>query len=227
VLKGEYGATPAPVNAELQMRVLEGKPAITCRPADLLEPELDTLTDELRSLAEEKSIVLTPGEGEIDDVLTYALFPQIGLKFLENRGDASAFEPPPGAVADKPAPEIAPPSPTAGGQAGLYTVKVNGQSYVVEVAEGGDLSGVSPVAAAEPAAAPSTSAHTLGAPLAGNIFKVNVAVGDQVTAGDVIVILEAMKMETEVRAQQSGRVAEVLVKVGDKVAVGDPLISVG
>ncbi len=226
VLKGEYGATPAPVNADLQIRVLEGKPAITCRPADLLEPELDILTDELRSLAEEKSIVLTPGEGEIDDVLTYALFPQIGLKFLENRGDASAFEPPPGAAADKPAPAMPAAAPKAGGQAALYTVKVNGQSYLVEVAEGGDLSGISPVAA-EPAAAAPASAHTLGAPLAGNIFKVNVAVGDQVTAGDVIVILEAMKMETEVRAQQSGRVAEVLVKVGDKVAVGDPLISVG
>jgi oxaloacetate decarboxylase alpha subunit len=225
VLRGEYGATPAPVNAELQMKVLEGKPAITCRPADLLEPELDVLTDELRSLAEEKSITLTPGEGEIDDVLTYALFPQIGLKFLEHRGDASAFEPPPGAAVEQPAAATAEPAPASSGQAGLYTVKVNGQSYVVEVAEGGDLSGISPVAAAAATAAPPASAHTLGAPLAGNIFKVKVAVGDAVTAGDVVVILEAMKMETEVRAQQSGRVAKVLVKGGDKVAVGDPLIS--
>jgi len=222
VLKGEYGATPAPVNAELQLRVLEGKPAITCRPADLLEPELDKLTDELRALALEKSIALTPGEGEIDDVLTYALFPQIGLKFLEHRGDPSAFEPVPSAAPAPAAP--AAPAQASPGQAGVYTVKVNGQSYVVEVAAGGDVSAISPVAAS--AAAPAAAAHPLAAPLAGNIFHVNVIVGDQVEAGDVIVVLEAMKMETEVRAQRSGTVAEVMVKVGDKVAVGDPLISV-
>ncbi len=224
VLKGEYGATPAPVNAELQLKVLEGKPAITCRPADLLVPELDTLTEELRALALEKSIVLTSGDGEIDDVLTYALFPQIGLKFLENRGDASAFEPVPTASA-VPAPAAAAPPPA--GQPGVYTVKVNGQSYLVEVAAGGDVSGISPVASA-PAApvAPAAAAHSLAAPLAGNIFHVNVIVGDEVEAGDVIVVLEAMKMETEVRAQRAGTVAEVMVKVGDKVAVGAPLISV-
>jgi len=105
-------------------------------------------------------------------------------------------------------------------------VKVNGQSYVVEVAEGGDISGISPAAAAPAAVAPQSTAHPLAAPLAGNIFHVNVIVGDEVEAGDVIVVLEAMKMETEVRAQRAGTVAEVMVKVGDKVAVGDPLISV-
>ena len=51
VLKGEYGATPAPVNASLQQRVLDGAEPISCRPADLLEPELDKLTAELRKLA--------------------------------------------------------------------------------------------------------------------------------------------------------------------------------
>ncbi len=229
VLKGEYGATPAPVNAELQLRVLEGKPAITCRPADLLEPEVAKLTDELRALALEKSIALTPGDGEIDDVLTYALFPQIGLKFLEHRGDASAFEPAPGAASAVAPPPPAAPVSSSAGQAGVYTVKVDGHSYVVEVAEGGEVSGISPVAAAAvaaPAAPAASELHPLTAPLAGNIFHVNVIVGDQVEAGDVIVVLEAMKMETEVRAQRSGKVAEVIVKVGDKVAVGDPLISV-
>ncbi len=229
VLKGEYGATPAPVNAELQLRVLEGKPAITCRPADLLEPEMDKLTDELRELAREKSIALTPGEGEIDDVLTYALFPQIGLKFLEHRGDPSAFEPAPGPVGAAPSAAPAAAVAPAAGSSGVYTVKVNGQSYVVEVADGGDISGISPAAAAPAAAAPvaaPSAAHPLSAPLAGNIFHVNVIAGDEVEAGDVIVVLEAMKMETEVRAQRSGTVAEVMVKVGDKVAVGDPLISV-
>jgi oxaloacetate decarboxylase alpha subunit len=229
VLKGEYGATPAPVDAELQTKVLEGSPPITCRPADLLEPELETLTDELRTLALEKSITLTAGDGEIDDVLTYALFPQIGLKFLEHRGDPSAFEPAPTGIAATSAVAAAP--PVASEQAGVYTVKVNGQSYVVEVAAGGDVSAINPAApaaatAAGPAVSTAGATHSLDAPLAGNIFHVNVIVGDRVEAGDVIVVLEAMKMETEVRAQRSGVVAEVMVEVGDKVAVGDPLISV-
>ena len=230
VLKGEYGATPAPVNAELQARVLEGKPAITCRPADLLEPELDKLTDELRALALEKQIELTAGEGEIDDVLTYALFPQIGLQFLEHRGDPSAFEPAPGSepavAAVTPAPAAGAPAP--GGEAAVYTVTVDGQSYVVEVAEGGEVAAITPtpaVASAPPRQA-AKPAHTLAAPLAGNIFHVNVAVGDEVKTGDVIIVLEAMKMETEVRSQHAGKVVEVMVKVGDKVVVGDPLISV-
>jgi oxaloacetate decarboxylase alpha subunit len=228
VLKGEYGATPAPVNAELQARVLEGKPAITCRPADLLAPELDKLTDELRALAQEKQIELTAGEGEIDDVLTYALFPQIGLKFLENRGNPAAFEPAPGSETAPVAAPVPAATPASEGGAAVYTVKVDGQSYVVEVAEGGDVSTVTPAPAAAPApqAPAAKQAHTLAAPLAGNIFHVNVVVGDEVEVGDVIIVLEAMKMETEVRSQRAGRVAEVMVKVGDKVVVGDPLISV-
>ena len=96
VLKGEYGATPAPVNKELQARVLEeGKEPITCRPADLLEPEMASLTEELKKIAAEKGISLAGGDNQIDDVLTYALFNQIGLKFLENRGNPEAFEPAP------------------------------------------------------------------------------------------------------------------------------------
>ena len=162
-------------------------------------------------------------------MLTYALFPQIGLKFLENRGNPDAFEPAPGSE-----PEAAPvaAAPTAPAGAEVYTVKVNGNSYVVEVSEGGDVSAVAPAAAA-PAPAAATPAPAAGgageplpAPLAGNIFKVNVAPGDAVAAGDVIVILEAMKMETEVRAPKDGTVASVDVKVGDTVAVGDQLISI-
>jgi len=226
VLKGEYGATPAPVNSELQLRVLEGAEAITCRPADLLAPELEALTDELRSLVKEKSIAITAGDGEIDDVLTYALFPQIGLKFLENRGNADAFEP---ASGTEPQPLTEPAVAAVAGAAEIYTVKVDGQSYVVEVAEGGDVSAIAPVSqATAPAPVPASGAGAaLAAPLAGNIFNVNVVVGDSVAAGDVIVILEAMKMETEVRATQAGTVSGVSVKVGDSVAVGDTLITVG
>ncbi|MEE2731391.1 MAG: sodium-extruding oxaloacetate decarboxylase subunit alpha [Pseudomonadota bacterium] len=223
VLKGEYGAAPAPFNKALQERVLEGKAAITCRPADLLEPELDKLTAELKKQASEKGIKLA--SAEVDDVLTYALFPQIGLKFLENRGNPDAFEPVPTGAEVAAA---APAKPTAE-DSGVYTVTVNGQSYVVQVAEGGDITHVAPAAAAAPAApvAPAGAGEPVPAPLAGNIFKVTVSAGQQVQEGDVIVILEAMKMETEVRAAKSGTVTSIAVKEGDAVKVGTTLMSIG
>jgi oxaloacetate decarboxylase alpha subunit len=229
VLKGEYGATPAPVNKELQARVLEGAEAITCRPADLIDDELEALKAELKAKAQAQGIALTQGGGEIDDVLTYALFPEIGLKFLENRGNPDAFEPVP--TGDEVNAKASAAVNTVSGAAGeeVYTVTVSGQSYIVQVAEGGDISAVTPVAAQAPAAATpvaSGAGEPVNAPLAGNIFKVRVSQGQQVQQGDVIVILEAMKMETEVRAAKAGTVASVSVKEGDSVAVGDQLISI-
>ena len=222
VLKGEYGAAPAPFNAELQARVLDGAEVITCRPADLLQPEMDRLTSELNGIAQEKGIKLAVDS--IDDVLTYALFPQIGLKFLENRGNAAAFEPAPSGN-DLPAREAGKPE--------VYTVEVNGKSFVVQVSDGGDIEGikslggdaVAPVAADAGAAVPA-GGETQAAPLAGNIFKVLVQPGQLVQEGDLVMILEAMKMETEIRAFKAGTVASVNVKVGDAVSVGDSLLSI-
>jgi oxaloacetate decarboxylase alpha subunit len=226
VLKGEYGATPAPVNKELQARVLEGAQPITCRPADLLSPELDKLTEEFRTLARERGIRVA--EAEIDDVLTYALFPQVGLKFLENRDNPDAFEPAPGS---EPAPTQAAPAaaaPAAGPES--YTVTVNGRSYDVVVGPGGQVTSVAPAAAAAAApptpvpAAPSGPAQEVRAPLAGNIYRIMASPGQVVKAGDVIMVLEAMKMETEVRSPVDGTVTEVVVKEGDAVHVGDILL---
>ena len=242
VLKGEYGATPAPVNEELRARVLEGGEPITCRPAELLEPEMESLQGELESLAEEQGIALADGERRIDDVLTYALFPQIGLKFLANRGNPEAFEPAPGSDAepgaDTAAPETADNDAAAnvadtGEGSSIYTVTVNGNAYTVEVAEGGDVERVSASAEKQDAVAsgPAPDSESAGAveavkaPLAGNIFKVEVAVGDSVTSGQVLVILEAMKMETEIRATRDGRVAELQVSPGDAVSVGATLLT--
>ncbi len=100
ILKGEYGHTPVPVNAALQARVLEGGAPVTCRPADLLKPELAELEADVRRQAQEKGITLAGNA--IDDVLTVALFPQIGLKFLENRHNPAAFELLPQAEAAQP-----------------------------------------------------------------------------------------------------------------------------
>jgi oxaloacetate decarboxylase alpha subunit len=219
VLKGEYGATAIPVNAELQARVLEGAKPITCRPADLLDPELERQTTELKRLAKEKNIRLA--HDVVDDVLTYALFPQIGLRFLENRDNPAAFEPAPWDEPE-PAPMAA---PATGGGAGVYSVKVNGKSFTVEVAESGQVASVAPAAA--PAAAPSGSGEPVKAALAGNIFKVHVTPGTAVKEGDPLLIVEAMKMETVVPAPKAGTVTDVFVAEGDKVAVGDQLVAIG
>ncbi len=217
ILKGEYGATPVPVNKELQARVLDGAEAITCRPADLLEPELDHLTEELNHHAIEKKIHLA--DNVVDDVLTYALFPQIGLRFLENRNNPDAFEPPPW---EEPGPVTPAPVPTRAGS-GVYSVRVNGKLFTVEVAESGQLASVAPAAA--PAAA--AEGEPVNAALAGNIFKVHVSPGATVSEGDPLVVVEAMKMETVVSAPRAGTVTEVFVSEGDKVAVGDALVAIG
>jgi len=221
VLKGEYGAAPAPYNSELQQTVLDGAEVITCRPADLIDDEMEKLTAELQAHAETDGIELEQGEREVDDVLTYALFTQVGLKFLANRNNPDAFEPIPTMEAAEAA--LRPASDDE-----VYTIAVNGQSYVVQVAEGGDISNVTPVAApaATQSAAPVGAGEPITAPLAGNIWKVEVAAGQQVQEGDVLVILEAMKMETQIVAEQAGTISSISVKPGDTVKVGDLLASI-
>ncbi len=222
VLKGEYGSTAAPVDTALQNRVLDGQEVITCRPADLLDPEVDKLSEELQGLAQEKNISLA--DEVIDDVLTYALFPQIGLKFLENRNNPDAFEPVPTKATPKseaktPAASVIDPE--------SYAVSVDGKVYDVVVAPGGSIESITHPAGddAIKQSASISAEETLNAPLAGNIFKVLVNEGDSVEAGEVVIIMEAMKMETEVRAVNSGVITSLHTKEGDAVAVGDALLS--
>jgi len=220
VLRGEYGAAPAPVNTELQLRVLdEGEQAITCRPADNIEPELDSLRAEVIGLAQQNDFILTSGDGEIDDVLTYALFPQVGLKFLQHRNDPSMFEPIP---AGRPVAKMN----ERGEEA--YTVEVEGKSYHVTVPSGGDVSSIKQLGAQSSAVVqvePASSAVPVNAPLAGTVVKVLVQPGQAVVEGQSIIILEAMKMETSISAPNAGTIVAVKVQSGDSCAVGDLLVT--
>ncbi len=217
ILRGEYGAAPAPVNSQLQARVLApGEQPVTCRPADLLAPELDILSAELRELAEQHQFVTQTGDREIDDILTYALFPQVALKFFRHSGDPNIFEAPPAVLE-----EVA--RQPFGEQ--VYTVEVEGQDYLVKVTEGGEVNAIQPQASAAPDRSQSAATSPIVAPLAGTVVKVLVGAGQEVTEGQSVLTLEAMKMETSVSAARSGVVAEVAVSAGDAVSVGDLLMT--
>jgi oxaloacetate decarboxylase alpha subunit len=221
VMKGEYGATPAPVNVALQLRVLAGDKLISCRPADLLEPEIERLQIELRAMAAKEQVPLAADE--IDDVLTYALFPQVGWKFLQNRGNPLAFEPVPGTIA---AP--APAALSDINSACAYNVSVDGKSYHVEVAPGGNVTSIQAAnTQASAASASSAASEVIKAPMAGHILRINVKPGQHVLAGQVVVVMEAMKMETEVRARNAGVVKHVAVYVNDTVTANDVLVTLG
>ena len=228
VLKGEYGATIAPVDEHLQARVLEGAEAITCRPADLLAPEVEDLTNELSKLAKEQNITLA--DEMIDDVLTYALFQQVGLKFLANRHDPSVFEPAPGGQTDASEVDgsVSSVQPTAAVDTpAVYSVRVNGNPYTVEIAASGELSATPQTAVTGSAPSPSTNTGSaMPAPLAGNVVKVLVKSGDVIAQGQTVMVLEAMKMETEISATHAGTVVGVSVQEGDAVKVGDALLSI-
>ena len=220
ILKGEYGATPAPVNKDLQAEVLEeNEEPITCRPADNIEPEIEALTVELEGLSSEHGFNLTSDEGQIDDVLTYALFPQVGLKFLQNRNNPDAFEP-------VPTGKVAVPANDAGEE--IYTVEVEGKSYTVSVSVGGDVSGIGSVGVQTESvsdAVPMSGGEPVAAPLAGNVVKVLVKSGQRVSEGESIIVLEAMKMETSVSPPSDGTIVDVKVQAGDSCSVGDVLVT--
>ena len=229
ILKGEYGAAPAPVNKALQAKVLDGAEPITCRPADLLQPEMDKLVAETKRKAEAEGVKLSAFIEE--DALIDGMFAQVGWKFLQNRGNPDAFEPAPhseaaGAIAEPANQPVSQPSVTE-----MYTVNVDGRSYNVAVGPAG--SNVTVQAAPRMQVGPDlvvtppiVSGHgVVVSPLAGVVLKVNVNIGAHIAEGDVVMVMEAMKMETEIRAKVGGIVTAVNVQQGDSVSVGDVLVT--
>jgi len=220
ILKGEYGAAPAALNKELQDRVLDGAEAITCRPADLIEPEMHKLVAEVEKKAKDEGVTLAKNIEE--DALINGLFALVGWKFIANRNNPDAFEaaPDPQAFATANTPKITD-TPTE-----IYAVNVDGRNYNVAVGPGGSNISVQQSSAVTDTSTPASShGEMIESPMAGIILKVNVTAGAHIAQGDVVVIMEAMKMETEVRSKIAGTVSLVNIKEGDAVAVGETLIT--
>ena len=215
VLAGEYGATPAPLDAALQQKVLAGAEPITCRPADMLSAEMDRISADLAAIASDQNLTLA--EDAVDDVLTYALFPQVGLKFLQNRGDPSAFEPTPS--------DEARPVPLTSKGAARETNSIpsvgptdQGDAMVVPAPPDPTQEHVRPSGSGKP--------KPLLAYMSGTVNQLLVGLGEQVKSGQALLTLEAMKMETEVAATAAGTIAEVLISQGDEVVEGQTLLTI-
>ncbi len=116
-------------------------------------------------------------------------------------------------------------NPSTPPQTETYTVNVDGRNFSVIVGSHSAVLNIQPTASAPHAALIASSGATVESPMAGNILKILVDVGSIVAEGDVVVIMEAMKMETEIRSKTTGIVSTIYVKEGSAVAGGDVLIS--
>ncbi|MCD4841530.1 MAG: sodium-extruding oxaloacetate decarboxylase subunit alpha [Methanosarcinales archaeon] len=201
-VRGMYGRSPAQINKEIMVKVLGDEQPITCRPADLLEPELARLEEEARELGLVK---------KEEDVLTYALYPQVAPKFL--RGDAVEEELTPAVQNVVPA-----------GARPVYNqfkVVVDGEVFQVEVEPTGEMV----IQENKPAPLPSVEGG-IKSSMQGMVLGLKVKPGDAVQEGDVVAVIEAMKMENDIHASHSGIVREIFVKESDFVAAGDIIMVV-
>jgi len=156
-------------------------------------------------------------------MLINGLFAQVGWKFLANRTNPNAFEPKPDA--EKFAAQNA---PKKSDNIETYTVNVDGKNFNVAVGPGGSAMSIQPsahVSHTAPLAAVAGSGATIDSPMAGTILKVLVNAGSEVQEGDIVILMEAMKMETEIRSKFAGVVSTVHVKEGNAVHSGSVLIT--
>lgn len=222
LLKGEYGTIPHNVNKDLQARVLKNSKAIKCRPADLIQPEMHQLVEKIKEKSKTDGIALAKNIEE--DALINGLFPQIGWKFISNRGNHKNIEP------DSDLTDISDKAKANDTQhVETYAVNVDGKTYNVEVAAGraDNTTSTQQVSQTHKIKVKTDNiidAGVIESPMTGNILKINVAEGDRVVEGDVVLIMETMKMETEICSKISGTVSAINVQAGDSVAIGKTLI---
>ena len=229
---GKYGRLPAPIDPGLLAKVLgDNEKIIDCRPADLLAPEWETVIKECGGQITSE-----------EDRLSYALFPKVALTFFANRGKSGATEPQTNTIKASPstsAPEPAKPQPAMAAAptpgVSVYTIKVNGKPYSVEVSGCTAVShvGSQPVSASPTVIAEAVATHvsapskaTLFSPLPGTIASIKCKVGDAIQNGQTVIVLESMKMETEIKSNCDGMVQSILVGVGNNVQTCDKFLAI-
>jgi pyruvate carboxylase subunit B len=230
-LQGLYGRPPRPADSAIRRLVIGREEPITIRPADLLEPQVEVARQQVRKLGYEPTD---------DNVLVHLMFPNLAQEYFSDPPDkasdvpkqepaaASAAPATPPATAD---PEPSGPAPPAAVSTAEFEVEVEGEVFKVRVTGAGMT--VTPSAGTAPAAGPTTAPPprsgegTVIAPMQGLIVKMPVKVGDEVKLGDVVAVLEAMKMQNDIVTTVAGRVTNVYVKEGEVVSPSQPLLAVG
>ena len=201
-MKGNYGRSPAPINEEIAKKIIGDEERITCRPADLIEPEYEKFKKE----GEELGIIKKE-----EDILTLAMLPPVAKQFLK------------GELEEEPFPEVhigTSGDDDLGAIPTEYSVEVDGDIFDVKIMPtgfmqigGGNGGGsVGPIPGA------------LTASMQGMVLKIKVNTGDKVQKGSVVAVLEAMKMENDIYAEEDGIVEQIFVEEGDTVNAGDNLM---
>jgi len=213
LLRGEYGATPAPVSKDLQQNSIGDSAVITCRPADLLKDNYNGIVEAFNTALQDKDLKIDASD---ENILTFAMFPEIGLAFLQNQSDPDFFEVEPAEITEK--------------SDQSYLVAIDGKEYSVTVKSNNsiEINGSSSTSHQQNLA--STAQIGVGsiisAPLGGNIFKLIAQEGQALEPDATVLILEAMKMETEIKSPGAGVVSKIFVNPGDSVKPGDPLFEI-
>ncbi|MCQ2594324.1 MAG: sodium-extruding oxaloacetate decarboxylase subunit alpha [Treponemataceae bacterium] len=222
LVTGKFGALPTDANADVVKQALAQNKmdaVMTCRPADKIEPEWDKMVEESKKAG---------GNGSDEDVLTYAMFPQVATKFFSTRANGPV---------DAAATFAKKEAPAAGAsKGGNYTVTVNGTAYNVSSNGAGAITvngtaynvafgaaGAAPAAAA-PAAV--SGGASIKAPVAGTLLKYVVSEGANVKSGDTILMVESMKMELEVKSTADGPV-HFTVPTGSAITAGQEIATIG
>ena len=213
LLKGEYGSTPAPVSKDLQQNSIGDSAVISCRPADLISDNYNEIVENFNSALIAKDLKIDCSD---ENILTYAMFPEIGLAFLEHQSDPDFFETEPADILEQ--------------ADSSYIVSIDDKEYSVVVKSNNsvEINGSSVKSTNEQPshAAQAGSGSIINAPLGGNIFKLIAQEGQSLEPDATVLILEAMKMETEIKSPAAGVVTKIFVKPGDSVKPGDPLFEI-
>jgi len=200
-VKGLYGRPPAPISGEIRAKIIGEEKPITQRPADLLQPQYQLMKEE----AEKLGIVKKE-----EDILTYALYPAVAPKFLKGELKEEML---------KPKEEVAPPP---SGIPTVFRVEVDGESYDVKVEPVGGFIEIKEGSAT--ATAQKVAEGSVIAPMQGMILKLKVKPGQAVRKGDIVAVLEAMKMQNDIFAPHDGIVREIFVAEGATVSPGTVLM---